>query len=207
MPLLLATGLWGAVTTFLPRRPVMVRSFRPLLVAAAASGGAMLIYGTVYERFLADFLPVLVLASAIGVVDIYRRLDGRTRVPRVVVPAAVGLLAMFGFVANMGIAITPQSNWTQTQAEQYVQTELDLSDLSGHPLAGHVVRGDKLPTQAPIGQLFVEGDCQGLYISDGLGSAFPYPTYIWRPVEVAPHTPICRSLLRTLDSGGGDGQT
>jgi multisubunit Na+/H+ antiporter MnhG subunit len=205
MPLLLATGLWGTVTTFLPHRPVMVRSFRPLLVAAAASGGAMLIYGTVYERFLADFLPFLVLAGAIGVVDIYRRLDGRTRTPRLMVPAAVGLLALFGFVANMGIAITPQSNWTQTQAEHYVQTELDLSDLTGHPLAGHVVRGDSLPTDAPIGQLFVKGDCQGLYISDGLGSAFPYPNYIWRPVELAPHTPICRSLLRQLGHGTRSG--
>jgi hypothetical protein len=199
MPLLLATGLWGTVTTFWRHRPVMVRSFRLLLVAAAASGGAMLIYGTVYERFLADFLPILVLASAIGVVDIYRRLDGRTRVPRVLVPAVVGLLAVFGFVANMGIAITPQSSWTQTQADHYVQAELDLSNLTGHPLAGHVVRGQSLPEHAPIGELFVQGDCEGLYISDGLGSAFPYPNYIWRPVELAPHVPICRTLLGSLD--------
>jgi hypothetical protein len=202
MPLLLITGIWGFVTTFLRHRPVMVRSFRLLLVAAAASGCAMLIYGTVYERFLADFLPILVLASAIGVVDIYRRLDGRTRRPRVLVPAAVGLLALFGFVANMGIAITPQSSWTQTQADHYVRAELDLSDLTGHPLAGHVVRGGSLPTQAPIGELFVKGDCEELYISDGLGSAFPYPNYIWRPVELAPHMPICRALLRTSTGQG-----
>jgi hypothetical protein len=202
MPLLFIIGIWGVVTTFLRHRPMMVRSFRLLLVAAAASGVAMLIYGTVYERFLADFLPVLVLASAIGIVDIFRRLDGRKRAPRVLVPAVVGLLAAFGFVANMGIAITPQSSWTQTQARHYVQAELDLSNVTGHPLAGHVVRGDSLPTRAPIGELFVKGDCQGLYISDGLGSAFPYPNYIWRPVELAPHVPICRALLATIDHGG-----
>ena len=119
------------------------------------------------------------------------------------VPAAVGPLALFGFVANMGIAITPQSNWTQTQAEHYVQTELDLSDLTGHPLAGHVVRGDSLPTDAPIGQLFVRGDSRALHLGRA-GSAFPYPSTSGGP-SAGPHTPICRSLLRQLGHGTRSG--
>jgi hypothetical protein len=196
MPLLLGLALWGTATTFAPRRPLGIRALRSLVLAAAASGAAMLIYGTIYERFLADFLPFLVLGGSIGIVDIFRRLDGRTRRPRLLVPAIVGLLTVYGFVVNMGIAISPQDSWTRTQTDHYVRVESDLSNLTGHPLSGHVIRGSSLPVKAPIGQLFVKGDCQGLFISDGLGSAFPYPNYIWRPVESAPNVPICRSLIR-----------
>ncbi len=199
MPLLSGLGLWGLITTFGRRRPPMVRSFRPLLLAAAASGAAMLIYGTIYERFLADFLPLLILSSAIGMVDIWRRLDGRNRSVRRVVPGVIGIVALFGFVANMGIAITPLDSWTQTQSSNYLRVVKAISDVTGHPLSGHLRRGGSLPIDAPIGELFVTGDCQALSISDGDGPAFPYPHYIWRPVETAPHTPLCRALLAERD--------
>ena len=38
------------------------------------------------------------------------------------------------------------------------------SSLTGHPLAGYVSRGGKLPKSAPNGHLFILGDCTGLYI-------------------------------------------
>jgi hypothetical protein len=121
MPLLFGVGLWGVITSFGPPRPMIVRSFRLLLVAAAASSGAMMVYGTVYERFLADFIPILVLASTVGLVDLFRRLDRKGRAHRIVVLAAIGVLALFGFVANMGIAITPQKSRTKTQADHSVE--------------------------------------------------------------------------------------
>ena len=87
MPLLFAVGVWGVICVFAPRRPVMVRSLRVLLVSAAAIAGAMLIYGTVYERFLGDFMPLLVVASAAGAVDIWHRLNGKTHSMRTLVVA------------------------------------------------------------------------------------------------------------------------
>jgi hypothetical protein len=195
MPVLFVAGLWGVITPFGPRRPMIVRSFRILLVAAAASAAAMLIYGTVYERFLADFMPLLVLASTIGVVDVFRRLDRRGRAARNLIVAGIGALALFGFVANTGIAITPQKSWTKAQADHFVEVEKAFSDVTGHPLGHDVVEGRSLPAEAPIGQLFIVGNCQGLYISDGEGSAFPFPALIWRPVELAPHVPLCRALI------------
>jgi hypothetical protein len=197
MPLLFATGLWGVITTFGPHRPVMVRSLRLLLVGAAASAAAMMLYGTIVERLVADFMPLLVLASIVGMVDIWRRLDGRRQATRIVVTAAIGVLALFGFVANVGIAVAPQDNWTQAQAAGYVQVEQAISDVTGHPLSRDVVRGTVFPVSAPMGQLFVMGDCRGLYISDGEGPAFPYPEHVWLPVELAPHVPLCRTLVRT----------
>jgi hypothetical protein len=195
MPLLVLLAVWGVITTFGRHRPLPTRSFRALLVASAASGAAMLIYGTIYERFLADFLPFLILAATVGMVDLWRRMDGHTRSVRTLAGGMVGALALFGFVANVGIAVTPLDSWTQTQADHYVQVTQDFSRVTGDPLVGHVVQGNSLPIKAPIGELFVMGHCRALYISDGDGPAFPYPHYIWRPVEVAPHTPLCRALL------------
>ncbi len=78
MPLLFGAGLWGVITTFAPRRPLMVRSLRILLVASAASAAAMMLYGTIVERLLADFMPLLVLASIVGMVDISVSTRGQT---------------------------------------------------------------------------------------------------------------------------------
>jgi hypothetical protein len=195
MPMLFLAGVWGAISTFGRHRPVVVRSFRILLLAAAATAGAMLIYGSIFERFLGDFMPILVLASTIGIVDVWQRLGGR-RMARVLFSGALGVLALFGFVANMGIAVAPQYFWTQTQADHYVRAEQIMSDVTGHPLSGDVVRGNDFPSEAPIGQLFIKGRCEGLYIAY---QAVPFGVgYIgdpWLPVERAPYTPICDSLI------------
>jgi Bacterial Ig domain len=195
MPLLFGAGLWGVITTFLPRRPVMVRSLRIFLLVAAASGAALMLYGTILERFVADMMPLLVLASMIGMVDIWRRLDGRRRARRILVPAVIGILALIGFVASMGIAITPQDNWTQTQTDHYVQAEQAVSNVTGHPLSGYLVRANSFPSRAPIGQLFIEGRCGALYVAD---QAVPNGLLLsdpWLLVERAPHTPLCDSLI------------
>ncbi len=193
MPLFFATGIWGAITTFMPGRPMLVRSFRILLITAAASAGAMLIYGSIFERFLGDFMPLLIMAAIIGVVDIWRRLVGTMATARLLVPA-IAVIALFGFVANFGIAAAPQDNWNETQAQNYVQTQEAISSVTGHPLSDHVVRTQSsAPTQAPIGQLFIQGRCQSLFIAyDTVPSGFSDP---WLRVERAPHTPICSSLI------------
>jgi Bacterial Ig domain len=195
MPLLFLAGVWGAISTFRRHQPMVVRSFKILLLAAAATAGALLIYGSIFDRFLGDFMPLLVLASTIGIVDLWQRLGGGRRLVRVLFLGTLGVLALFGFVANMGIAVAPQVFWTQTQADHFVRAEQVMSNLTGHPLSGDVVRGNGFPTKAPIGQLFIKGRCEGLYIAY---QAVPYghgAVGAWLPVERAPHTPICDSLI------------
>jgi hypothetical protein len=196
MPLLVGAGVWGVISSFAPNRPAPVRSFRLLLVAAAATAGGVMIFGWILERFVAEFMPLLVLASMVGMVDIWRRQDGRRRLTRVLTVAVIGALALFGFVANMGIATTPVVSWTQTQVRNYVGAERIASDLTGHPLSGHVVRGNGFPPTAPMGELFVRGNCDELYISDeALPHGFYLPATIWLPVEHRPHTPLCHALI------------
>ncbi len=111
-------------------------------------------------------------------------------------PVVIGVLAIFGFVANMGIAIVPNGDWTQQQTLHYVQAQRAISDHIGDPIAGTVVQGEGFPDQFSMGQLFIMGDCRALYISYRDRPAGLYITgTVWLPVERAPHTPLCRSLL------------
>jgi hypothetical protein len=216
MPLLFATALWGVMSTFARRRRAEIRALRLLLIATAVSAGTVMIFGWVLERYVADIMPLLVLASMIGLVDIWCRLDGRRRTVRIIAPATIGLLAFFGFVANVGMASTPTVDWSRTQLVHYVEAERTAGDITGHPLSRDVDEGTHFPTTGvSMGQLFVMGKCDELYISvqdvppshvDSLRSALARYVEIhrdWLEVERAPHTPICRSLVPETTRGHG----
>jgi hypothetical protein len=167
MPLLFLLSCWGLVTAFRPKPVGRVALTRFLLVAALIAGGALLVWGYIAPRYLADFVPFLVLAAAVAVADIWRRLEGRSRSARVGVSAVIAAVALFSIAANIGIAITPSEEFNTTQVLHYVEAQKTISDVTGHPLTSRVVRGSSLPPWGPADQLYVIGNCDGLYISNG----------------------------------------
>ena len=188
MPLLFLLSLWGLVTAFRPRALGKVARTRLLLVASAGAGAALLLWGYIAPRYLGDFMPLLVLASAVGIADLFRRLGTRRRPVRIGATGALAVVALFSIVANIGIAIVPNEEWDTTQLLSYVQAQKTLSDLTGHPLHGRVVHGNTLPVWGPAGQLFVVGDCSGLYISNGEKyssyPSFQYHRDTWMTVQL-----------------------
>ena len=196
MPLLFLLGAWGTVCALRPGSPGKMSAVRILLVAAAVGGSVVMVFAWILERYLADFLPLLIIAAAVGFVDVWRRLEWRPRRARVLVLALLSVLGLFSIAANFGIALSPTETWSTGQARNFVATEKSISDVTGHPLAAQVARGEKRPfSWAPRGQLFVLGDCSALYISDGLGLKGD-PTYgvNWLLVEERPNRSLCRSL-------------
>ena len=97
--------------------------------------------------------PFLVLASAVAMADIFRRLESGARSVRVGAVGVIAVVALFSITANIGMAIVPNEEWDTTQVLNYVQAQKTVSDLTGHPLESHVVRGDSLPPWGPAGQL------------------------------------------------------
>ena len=85
MPLLFLLSCWGLVTAFRPRPVGRVALTRVLLVAGLIAGAALFIWGYIAPRYLADFVPLLALASGVAVVDVWRRLEGRSRAVRTTV--------------------------------------------------------------------------------------------------------------------------
>ena len=190
MPPLFLLSIWGVVTAFRPRAVGQVAKTRLLLLAAGSACAALMLWGYISPRYLGDFLPFLVLASAVAAADIFRRLDGRQRSVRFTALGALAVLAVFSIVANIGIAIVPNEEWSAAQVASYVHVQKFVSDLTGHPLQARVTRGETLPSWAPAGQLFVAGRCDGLYVSNG-EEYFTVPheqdiRTTWMPVQFGP---------------------
>ncbi len=181
MPLLSILTIWGVISTFFQRkvaRPVLWI----LLVAAGAGVSAVLAVGYIANRYLADFMPVLCLGSALGIVDLFRHLQRRGKVGGRAVVAGIILLAVAGVTANVAAASTPDDAvaWQGTRVRTYVQRQETISKYTGHPLDANVRRGSSLPSWAPADTLFVLDNCSALYISDG-------ETYhTWIPVDFGP---------------------
>lgn len=193
-PLLVALAVSGLVVAFWPRRSGRLRAVRVPLLAGVASAGTVLVFGWVAERFTGDFLPFLVVGSAVGSTALWRLLAGqRPRWRRLAVGVTV-VAALWSVVASVGVAAVPDPNWTQSQVHRYVAVQHALSDVTGHPLAHDVVAGTHFPGTAPVGELFVLDRCRALYVSDGAGSPFPYPDHVWLPVERAPDVHLCESV-------------
>lgn len=185
-PLLFLSACWGVVAAFVARPFGRRGPIRVALLAAASATSAVLIFGWIVDRFLGDFLPVLVLAGAVGLIDVWRRLRGRRRSARIWTVAATGVVGLFSVVANVGIASTPFFTWSNSQIARYVDFEGFVSDVSGHLLAPTVQRVSELPTWAPAGQLYTVGDCTGLYMSHGWG----YPWWIVEESSGVSHTVV-----------------
>ena len=184
MPLLFVLACWGLVTAFRRRAVGRVNLTRILLVATAAGTAGVLFFGYIADRYLADFLPFLALAAMIGLVDVWRRLEGRSRPVRMSVVAVVAVLGVFGVWANIGAAVTPTALWTSNQAKQFVTRAASFGG------AGPVEHVRRLPYFAPAGTIDVVGDCSGLYVSTGFsystvpGQQLQHET--WIPVEQGP---------------------
>lgn len=166
-PLLVALSLWGLVTSFRPRPIGRAALARIPLLSAGAAGAALLLWGYIAPRYLGDFVPFLVLASAIAMVDIWRRLEGAALKRRIIAGLTIAVVAFYSIVANIGMATTPNEEWTTTQVLNYAQAQKSVSDLTGVSLSGQVHQGTALPAYAPADQYFIIGNCAGLYISNG----------------------------------------
>ncbi len=188
MPLLFLLACVGIVVAIRgrPGRGAMLLRI-PLLVAIGATLVDFLL-GYIAPRYLADFMPFLILGSAIGMIELWRHLVGRGKWARYAAVAAAAVLAAFGFLVNAGIAAAPVGEWSTTQAANYVR--MIQSTSSSTSFASQVERGPTLPYWAPQNEVYVAGNCGGLYLSTGLSYA-TVPTSqaehdTWIPVELGP---------------------
>jgi hypothetical protein len=168
MPLLFLLALWGTVTTVRPGGGTSSFWIRIVLVTAAAAGVTVMVFGWIANRYVGDFIPVLVVAAALGMVDLWRRLRSAPRRRRRWALIVIAALGLFGVAANIGVAASRQGDWSNQQVQNFVGFEDTVSKLTGHPLNRVVMQGTALPLHASAGQLFIAGDCEGLYLATGL---------------------------------------
>ena len=192
MPLLALLAVVGVVVAVRSRRQQPIGLVRLPLLAAAVSGGALFLWGYIATRYLGDFLPFLVLASAIGLVTLVARLDGRTRRTRTAWAAGIVALAVASIAINTALASSPGQDWTTTQTSGLVTAQRSLS-LTPLTSSVHVVA--HLPDYAPVGALFATPTCDGLYVSNGTD----FSTIPGKALQHAEMQPVERSAAIVHD--------
>lgn len=170
-PLLGPLALFGllAITTGLGRAGPMRLLVGPAL-GAAGSAATIFVFGFIAQRYLADVLPLLVLVGSAGLVVLVRVLSHQRRAAQV---AVLGVMVALG-LCSVGVTIA-QALWYQhvyaspgseATTRAFYERRADLPRLPVGD-APRVRQGATLPPWAPAGDLFVVGDCAGLYVSDG----------------------------------------
>ena len=186
-PLLIVLGVWGAVTTFRRRGPGRVRMARLIMVTAAVGTVGILVWGYISQRYIGDLMPLFIVGSAIGMIEVWRLLEGRSRRARGWALGGFSALALYGVAANVAVSAWPVPQWNQAQTVGFVKAQQSLSLGS---LSATVRTGAALPYWAPSGQLFAVNHCSGLYLSSGNDSSSvpgqQLEHYTWMPVEQSP---------------------
>ncbi len=186
-PLLIVLGVWGTVTAFRRRGPGRVRLARLILLTGVVGTGGVVVWGYISQRYIADFMPFFIVASAVGMIEVWRLLEGRSRRARGWALGGLSALAAYGVAANVAVAAFPVPQFTQTQLAGYVSAQQSLSLGS---LGASVRTQGPLPYWAPAGELFAVNHCSGLYLSSGDDSSSvpgqQIEHYTWTPVEQSP---------------------
>lgn len=187
MPLLVLLALAGLVAA------ARTAPLRPLLVVAAASAagaGLSLTIAYVTTRYLADFLPFLLLAALIGVqalLPALARLAPRTRGALL---AGAAVLVLVGVAVNGSTGLVTQRLLSAEVAEAdraaFVKTQDRVDDALGRRPRG-VATGPELPALGVPGDLFVLGGCDGLYAAG---------QFEWVPVERTARSGVHRLRVR-----------
>jgi hypothetical protein len=183
-PLLFLLSCWGAITAFRPRGIGQVRLTRIVLLGGAAGASGVLLWGYIDQRYLADLIPFFIIACGVGLIDVWRRLEVRSRRARRLALGTTLIIAVYCIVANVGVAVFPVEQWTPQQGARFISAEKSLSLDS---LADSVQVGTKLPYWGPAGAIFATDNCSGLYLSNGNeygdipGQQLEH--YTWTPIE------------------------
>lgn len=143
---------------------------RILLASGAVSTLSVLAIGYMANRYQGDFMPLLIVGSMAGLAAVTRYLDAHVAMIRRAVCLALAVAVAFSIAANTSLAYFFQRAYgpgtSPQQLAGYVSTQLDVADVFGDRPT--VTRGTRVPDSGNLGDLFILGDCQALYWSDGM---------------------------------------
>ena len=193
-PFLLVLVAVGATFAFRPSRwhEAGRAGLRVPMLAAAAGAATILPFGYIANRYLADFMPLLVLAGAVGLQVLLGGAPSSvtSHAWRVAGGVALVALAAWSCWVNVGLALRYQREWSPNAAPELLAGFLGFQDDVSRALGGdgigpaeRVGARDPLPNGiGRAGTLLIVGDCDGLYVSDGMdvNSFKPSP---WNAVE------------------------
>jgi hypothetical protein len=170
------------------RRPRLLLVTGPL-VGAAAAAATIFVFGFIAQRYLGDALPFLAVCGAAGfvlLIDALPRVSRPTRRATVAVVLVLGVgAAWVTFAQGLWYQRVFASPTDPTATERFVRARTDLAELPKVSTLTPVARGEHLPPRGDPGDLFVVGDCAGLYVSSG-ATVDELSHTNWQPVARTP---------------------
>jgi hypothetical protein len=167
MPALTVLGGTGIVVL---ERRAGAATVRAPLIGAVCGGLATLTIAFVANRYMSDLLPAIVLASLVG---LHAFLGNAQRVPRAtwtrILAVIVLVLAVISLWVNFALAFSYQrALFPQDASERagFIGFQQDVDELIPGGPRGNVQFGRELPARGSRGEMFVVGNCGGLYWSD-----------------------------------------
>lgn len=213
MPIWVLLALRGAIEVVRPRVPAASNAalLRVLLIGALGSALAVVLVWVQEERYTADMVPLLLLAGLAGAHALLRRSEptAEPAASRVANWSLIGALAIaFGWSGWVmsGLALLNQRLYAPTSpaaTAALVDFQRAVNDrVPGHrPIPLKV--GNAPPPWGRRGDLFVVGDCAGLYVSTGAKHVGVLDHTNWLAVERTGAVGDHRFALRLRRRPGG----
>ena len=183
MPALFVLGGFGVFYTFRSRPSEGFAMLRIPLLGALSIVGGVLMVGYITPRYLAEFVPFLILASVAGVCGLVRRPQRHSRLA-IAGLTGIAALAAFGTATNLAIATTAARVGTGgSPLLDYVAAQHWISERTGNPMDSMVEVGRELPATSAFGHIRILGDCDAMYY--GTGDLFePWVPFDFRDLHV-----------------------
>jgi hypothetical protein len=168
MPLLTVLGLVGLVGVFvgLPARLRSLAVLRAPVVGCVVGTAITLTFGFIANRYVADFVPLVVLLGVAGMYVTFAWATARPGPARARIAwGGAAVLALVSVWFSVGLSVMWQRGWDQ-----------------------EILEGPALPDHnAELATVFILGDCDGLYRSAGNE---------WRALGLTPRTGQFRWRVR-----------
>lgn len=150
------------------RRSASVRALTPVVVAAAGVAGGIMMYGYLTMRYTTEFVPLLVVAGAIGFWSVLTRWARGTRRHWRAGMTLMAVLTLFSIGAHMITGVTATAFTSRGPVlRDYVRTQVQLNGTPDGALAPLVHRFAGDPSGGTADDLGVVGDCSALYVHSG----------------------------------------
>jgi hypothetical protein len=165
-PAFLVAAVVGVVATIRHRLPA---SWGLCLLAAAVAVVPTLTIAFIAQRYLADFVPVLVVGAALGVPVVAAWAAGSVARRRAVFTVTAVALVL-GLTVNAGLAVLARNVYllpTAAERRDFVADQYAIRDRLGGGRPPDVVEVAALGPVAADGTVAIVGDCDALYRSDG----------------------------------------
>jgi hypothetical protein len=168
MPLLVLLAVAALPTLLNPRARGAVAALRWPALGALATGGGVMGYGYLANRYTSDFVPALVVLGTVGWVTLSGWLVRLPRPSRPLALVPMALLTAFSIAAQVatGSLLAAQTH-RGPELVSYLDLQHRVSGGRGGTTADLLSRSEDLPDGGGADDLHVVGDCESLYLNTG----------------------------------------